>query len=127
MHAVGGFNDLSDLDHLVRSVLPHEDILEDRRDLEEALLRCGLADVRSEVGSYEASESAAEFVATRSLMIPSRLMAKRLEKDEWQRFKECALQRLTGAFREPFTYVATANLAVGRKPEDRLVQQGDIP
>ncbi len=118
METVGEFIDSNALDELVRAVLPHEAALENGEDLEAVLVRCGLVDVRIEVAKYDTTQNAADFIDTRSLMIPSRLMAKRLGADAWAAFKEQVRQRLTNELGEPFTYLATANLAVGRKSKE---------
>ena len=108
------FVDQESLDETVRGAVPNEDTLEVLGDLEQALRGSGLTEVRGHVETYQKSETAVEFVETRSSLVGSRIMTRRLGPQAWRRFRDRVLERLSN-FSGPLTYAITVNMSSGRK------------
>ena len=108
------FVDQESLDETAHEAVPNEDTLEVLGDLEYALRRSGLTEVRGHVETYQKSETAVEFVETRSSMVASRIMARRLGPRAWRQFRNCVLERLSN-FSETLTYSITVNMSSGCK------------
>ena len=115
IETVREFINQESLNWAARLAIPNEDTVEDVRALRDALRRSGLAQVHSQVKVYQKSETAIEFLQTRSTFVSSRIMASRLGPCRWRRFRDRVIERLLSNFSEPLEYTATVNFASGRK------------